>query len=135
MRNSTRGFTLIEMMIVVAIIAILATIAYPSYTNYVMRTRRAEAKDLAMRIASAQERFFTRRNRYGSADDLEGSVGFASEYYTAAVVLGNDNQTYVLSLTPRDDTSQVHDQCGTLTINSTGGTDADPGSESNGKCW
>ena len=41
-----RGFTLIEMMIVVAIIAIIAAVAYPNYTNFVMRGRRADGREL-----------------------------------------------------------------------------------------
>ncbi|GAI02651.1 unnamed protein product, partial [marine sediment metagenome] len=57
MRSSAKkGFTLIELMIVVAVIAILAAIAYPSYTRYVYRARRADGQDLLMRIAAAQER-------------------------------------------------------------------------------
>lgn len=138
MRSRTRGFTLLELMIVVVIVAILTAVAYPSYTNYVLRTRRAEAKDLAVKIASAEERYFTRFNRYGDAGELAGAVSFDSLYYTAEIVLGdaagNEGQTYVLSLTPKDDTPQVHDQCGVLTINNTGGKDWD-GDESNGKCW
>lgn len=51
------GFTLIEVMIVVAIVAILAAIAYPSYSDYAFRTRRADGKEMMMRVASAQERY------------------------------------------------------------------------------
>ena len=134
MTARTRGFTLIEMMIVVAIIAILATIAYPSYTNYVQRTRRADGKDLAMRIASAQERFYTNRNRYTSEiqDDLNVRPESDKGHYTAAVVLANGDQTYTLTLTPQ--APQDIDKCGNLTINNTGFKDWS-GDESNGKCW
>lgn len=51
---SHRGFTLIEMMVVVAVIGILAAIAYPSYQRYVQRTQRSVAQQLMMEISSRQ---------------------------------------------------------------------------------
>src|SRR5687768_15664395 len=133
MKHKSRGFTLIEMMIVVAVIAILATIAFPSYQNFAMRNRRADGKDLAMRIASAQERFYTNRNSY-TTDPVALGVGLVSEqqYYTAQIVVPDDGQTYTLNLVPQD--IQVEDRCGTLTINNTGFKDhLGPGG--NGACW
>ena len=133
-----RGFTLIELLVVVAIIAILAAIAYPSYRNYVLRAHRADGKELAMRIASAEERYFTNLNRYTS--DITASTGLsmssASEkgYYSAEIALDHDDQTYVLTLTPQG--TQADDQCGNLTINNTGFKDwsgAKP--PTNGNCW
>lgn len=51
-----RGFSLIELMIVVAIIGIIAAIAYPSYTQYVEKARRTDAKGALMGLAAAMER-------------------------------------------------------------------------------
>ncbi|MDY6929824.1 MAG: type IV pilin protein [Pseudomonadota bacterium] len=62
------GFTLIELMIVVAIIGILAAIAYPSYQNYVESTRRGDAKGALMSFASAMERYYTQNGTYIGAD-------------------------------------------------------------------
>lgn len=61
------GFTLIELMVVVAIVAILATIAYPSYEEQVRKTRRAEGKVALNEVASRLERCFTRFNAYNAA--------------------------------------------------------------------
>lgn len=137
MNSRAKGFTLIEMLIVVAIVAILAAIAYPAYQNYIHRTRRADGKELAMRIASAEERFFTNFNRYSS--DL-GAVGVNSTseklYYTAEVTLDNADQTYVIKVTPDPSLPQKDDECGELTINNTGFKDwggAHP--PTNGACW
>jgi len=134
MNDRSRGFTLIELLVVVAIVAILAAIAYPSYQNYIMRAHRADGKELAMRIASAEERYFTNLNTYSA--DLAGAlaVGATSEkgYYLADVTLGNAGQTYVLRLRPQG--VQAGDKCGDLTINNTGFKDKS-GNESNGKCW
>jgi type IV pilus assembly protein PilE len=68
---SDRGFTLIELMIVLVIAGILASIAYPSYAAYVTRARRVEAQAYLMDLLQAQERHFNRHTTYlaYSADD------------------------------------------------------------------
>jgi type IV pilus assembly protein PilE len=62
-----RGFTLIELMIVVVIIAILATIALPAYTEQVRQARRADATGGLMDAAQRLERCFTQFNAYDNA--------------------------------------------------------------------
>lgn len=54
-RRAKKGFTLIELMIVVAIVGILAAVAYPSYTNYVTRAKRAAAQAFMLSVASKEE--------------------------------------------------------------------------------
>lgn len=63
-RDWSRGFTLLEMMIVAAIVGILASIAYPSYQNHLIRTRRADAKANLLELAQLMERNFTLTGRY-----------------------------------------------------------------------
>src|SRR3546814_19429854 len=58
-RSPVSGFTLIELMIVVAIVAILAAIAYPSYINHITKTRRAAGAGCALEAAKFMERFYT----------------------------------------------------------------------------
>ena len=67
-KNAQKGFTLIELMIVVAILGILSAIALPSYTKYVEKSRRTDAKVELLKIAQLQESFFAQQLSY--ANDL-----------------------------------------------------------------
>ena len=66
--NKNQGFTLIEVMIVVAIIGILATVAIPAYTQYVERAKRAQAQQFIMDVANRQEQYLLDAREY--TDDL-----------------------------------------------------------------
>lgn len=63
-RLAQRGFTLIELMIVVAIVGILAAIAYPAYQDSVLKGRRAEARTALLELMQQQERYMTQRGTY-----------------------------------------------------------------------
>ena len=79
LNNKDKGFTLIEMMIVVALIGILASIAYPSYQSYVIKTNRADMMSEMQNIASVIE---SRKLAQGSYSDISSSIKteFAIEY-------------------------------------------------------
>ena len=74
----TGGFTLIEMMIVVAIIGILASIAYPSYMESVLKGRRAEGRAALTELLQQQERYMTQRNLYLSFTNASGTTNPAT---------------------------------------------------------
>lgn len=63
-RPAGRGFTLVELMVVLAVLGILAALAYPGYSEHVVRTRRTEAQVALQALMQQQERYFTQHNRY-----------------------------------------------------------------------
>ena len=103
------GFTLIELMVVVAVIAIIAAIALPSYNEHVRNGRRAAALSAVGDLQLQQERWRAEHTTYGAEADL--AMPEASKYYTYAVTGG---ATYSATATPK-----AADTCGTLIATNT----------------
>jgi type IV pilus assembly protein PilE len=140
-----KGFTLIEVMIVVVIVAILAAVALPSYTQYVERTRRVDAREALTRLATIQERFFFQNSRYTTdGSDLGGVAGNAGwpspeGWYTITLTNNGcnadvcDNFTFTATAVGAqagDDTCQTFTIDQTLRQRATG-----TGGDTTDKCW
>jgi type IV pilus assembly protein PilA len=76
MKKMMKGFTLIELMIVVAIIGILAAIAIPNFIKFQARSKQSEAKANMKAMFTAEKAFFQEKDRYSN---LSGEVGFSPE--------------------------------------------------------
>lgn len=114
MRRSNQGFTLIEIMIVIAIIGIVITIGYPSLTEYVKKGRRTEVAGLLSEQAQILERFYSKNNVYANATGL--SAG--NDFYTITPTL--TDQTFLLTATRKAGSSMASDKCGDFTLTNTG---------------
>ncbi len=119
--HRARGFTLIELMIVVAVVGILTAIAYPSYTEYVRRGHRADARAGLLQAQQWLERAATATGTYPTTlpDALKWSTD-TTKRYTIDFQDGNTTTAYTLTATPKPTGPQANDKCGTYTLSNTG---------------
>ncbi len=128
--GNQRGFTLIEIMIVVAIVGILSAIAYPSYVEYVRKAKRAEARTQLLETVQFMQRFYSQNDSFkravGATADMTlpvtltrvprdgGPQTYAIDFATGTL----QDTSFTLSATRQGTMSA--DRCGTLQINNIG---------------
>jgi type IV pilus assembly protein PilE len=136
-----KGFTLIELMIVVAIIAILAGIALPSYQESIKKAKRADAKAALMTVAGAMERHMTEKDSYTGAT--------AASTWGSSSIPKDGNANYTLTISIPTSTSYTlkaegvgsmsDDSCLNFTLDNTGSKKiVDDGGtvvDLAGECW
>jgi len=131
-----RGFSLVELLIVIAIVAIIASIALPSYLAYVTKTRRTDATIFLTEAAGEQVRFFSEFNSY---TDKMTELGYAADsavttpegYYQVTATVTATGNAFTLTATPVTGEAQAGDTvCTSFTLSSTGAQGA-----SSADCW
>ena len=139
MNKSSRGFSLIELMVVVSILAIVVAWGYSSYRDTIIKSRRAEGLGELLTLADKLERFYSDQNTYATA--TLGNGGVATDVYPTSSEHGNYSFSittatavqFTITATPQggqaDDT-----RCGTFTLTSLG-VKSSNGSLPNNKCW
>jgi len=131
------GFTLIELMIVVAVIGILSAFAIPNYREYIKRGYRSEARAGLLQAAQWLERAATATGKYPTDTEFNKTplVKVASDTYTISV--SRTDTTYTLSAAPKN--AQTGDRCGTFTLGHDGlrGANGKKASETgyDSSCW
>ena len=147
-RTFINGFTLVEVMIVVAVVGILAAIAYPNYTEYVLRGKRAQAREALLDLMQQQERYFTQNSTYFEfATSTAGVTTPATvpfKYYSGDSAAGGSYYLQADNTCPSSTDLKLCVQlsavpkiadtgAGTLTFDSTGLKDCSVTDKS--KCW
>ena len=135
-KRNQAGFTLIEILIVIALAAVLTALVIPSYNNQTTKTRRTDAKIALTKGAAELEKCYVLHNQYNhntcNAFPSSGADLVLSEegHYTVVATVLQDT-TFTLTASPADDSPQAGDtHCATFTITSTGVRGA-----TNDDCW
>ena len=126
MKKYNKGFTLAELMIVIAILGILGSVAYPSYVNHVKKANRADGIDSLLALAGRMEEFYMNNDSYNGATVT--SVDSSDQLYKLSITTATDF-AYLITATP----VSTDTYCGNLTLDSLGVKGTSAGTVAD--CW
>lgn len=117
--RKSAGFSMIELMIVVAIIGIIAAIGYPSYAQHVKKSRRADGQLALMNSAQSMERCKTTRFTYTGCTISASEATSPESYYGIALATGGTASSFTIEATAQNG-QEGDTECSTLSINELG---------------
>lgn len=138
--NRQAGFSLIELMIVVAIIAVLAALAYPAYQQYIIKTNRKAAESCLAEQANYMERYYTTNLTYtpGTGTTFPtldcASANQTGANYTYTFPASSSSTAYTITAAPLSVLQQKDTTCGTLQVDQAG-TRTISGTGTLAQCW
>jgi type IV pilus assembly protein PilE len=115
-----RGFTLIEVMVVVAILAIIAAVAFPSYRSYIVKANRSAAQSFMLEVAARQERYMLDKRSYAAdmaALGMTVPTNVSANYTITTAPVAGTPPSFVVTAAPTGKQATDDAQCGTLTVN------------------
>lgn len=111
-----RGFTLVELLVVVSIMGVLLAIGVPSYNDYVRKSNRKAAISQIQTLSSRLERA---RSTLLSYSSFAGYQSSEFTHYTYTIDVPDGGTTFTISATPNATSSQVNDPCGIISYDNT----------------
>lgn len=142
-----KGFSLIELMIVVVIVGILAAVAYPSYLSYITKSRRSDGQAALLDLANRMERYFSENHTYATATigtssattDVLSSATSPEGWYTLSIPT-KTAFAFTIQATPQNAQGTEDTSCQSLTLNNLGQKGITAGPAGNptatvAKCW
>ena len=120
MKNHTSliryGFTLLELIVVIAALGILYSIALPSYQAFMLRVHRTEAVTALLDVANCQEKVFATSGRYDTTQCIPGGL----EHYSIRIDPANVADSLLFTAWAEPMGAQAEDRCGNLGLDQTG---------------
>jgi len=135
-KRNARGFTMIELMIVVVIVGILAAVGIPAYTKHTVKAKRAAAESFIMAVANKQEQYMLDARSYTSTlSALATTPTDVSANYSITITnVGTAPPTYTINAVPTGGQLARDTECGTVSINQAG-TKSITGTGTVANCW